>query len=70
MWFASHRAGAYLEILRTDFGVDLPRMPTNKSETFELRVRKQVCVWKHIVRKLQLLAGQLSAPGWNAETAG
>ncbi len=54
-------AGAYLKTLRNDFGVDLPRMPANKSETIELRVRKQVCVWKQRARKMLAFAGQSSA---------
>jgi N-hydroxyarylamine O-acetyltransferase len=43
--------GETLEILRSQFGIDLPRMPGNKGNTFALRAQKSAFAWQSRARK-------------------
>jgi len=52
--------GDYLTTLRDEFSVDLPRLPANKSESVEQRIRKQGLIWSHRARRAIEFAGQLS----------
>ncbi len=53
-------SGDYLSTLREDFGIDLPRLPENKSHSVEQRIRKQGLVWEHRARRAMAFASQLS----------
>jgi len=52
--------GDYLTTLRDVFGVDLPRMPRNKSESALQKLRNQGLVWQSRARRALAKAGQLS----------
>jgi N-hydroxyarylamine O-acetyltransferase len=55
-----HDPGQALTLLREQFGLDLPRMPENKSARLPLRVQKQALAWESRVRKVWSLATRLA----------
>ncbi len=52
--------GEYLTILREAFGIDLPRMPSNKSEQLFQKLRARGLIWQQRVRRAMALAGKHS----------